>query len=185
MILKYRNLPFENRYKITEEGHIISTKWNKKLKPFPDGRRGYLKVKLYYGSNTKKVTVSVHRLMMENFYPLSNSEKMEVDHINKIVTDNRIENLRWVTREENYKHKDPFFTHRNNIKYYYMHALRLYYTFGYSVNRISKALKIDPQCLSDLIKGRRNIKLKDKWLKTNNKKESKWKVQRLGFFDKE
>lgn len=38
---------------------------------------------------------------METFNPIENSEKYIVDHINGIPTDNNLENLRWVTQEEN------------------------------------------------------------------------------------
>jgi hypothetical protein len=42
----------------------------------------------------------VHRLMALAFIPNPDNAEM-VDHINRIKTDNRIENLRWVSRSEN------------------------------------------------------------------------------------
>jgi hypothetical protein len=47
-----------------------------------------------------KITKIVHRLVGEAF--ISNSDdKSEIDHINRIRNDNRVENLRWVTSNEN------------------------------------------------------------------------------------
>lgn len=43
---------------------------------------------------------TVHRIVAETFIPNPYNKK-EVDHINTIRTDNRVENLRWVTRQEN------------------------------------------------------------------------------------
>lgn len=49
------------------------------------------------GDSTYK---TIHRLVAETFIPNPNNLPC-IDHINTIRTDNRIENLRWCTHEEN------------------------------------------------------------------------------------
>ena len=63
---------------------------------------GYLKVSLH--KDKEQTTLSVHRIIAETFIP--NPDKLpEVDHINTVRTDNRAENLRWVTRKGNMNNK--------------------------------------------------------------------------------
>lgn len=59
---------------------------------------GYMQVSVF-GRNT----CLVHRLVAEAFLPAPEPNQREVDHINQDKQDNRIENLRWVTRAENMK----------------------------------------------------------------------------------
>ena len=80
-------------YYASSDGRIWSTKSNSWMHPYVN-RKGYCKVhignKLY----------SVHKLIALAFIP--NPENLEtVDHVNEDKTDNRPENLRWMTRGEN------------------------------------------------------------------------------------
>lgn len=89
-------------YYITSTGRVWSEKSHKWLKPWsnnhsnnPNTARLYVSL----GRNTKKL---IHRLVAEAFIP--NPENLsEVDHINTIASDNRVENLRWVSHQENTK----------------------------------------------------------------------------------
>ena len=43
----------------------------------------------------------LHRIVVQSFNPVENFDEMTVDHINGIRTDNKLNNLRTVPKEEN------------------------------------------------------------------------------------
>ena len=86
------------QYFICKNGQIFSDKTNSYLKPRIN-RHGYAKIGLYK-ANREKVYHSVHRLVAQAFIP-NLENKQDVNHINGIKTDNRVENLEWNTRKEN------------------------------------------------------------------------------------
>lgn len=59
---------------------------------------GYLRVNL--SMNNKSKDFYIHRLVCSAFIP-NTDNKPCIDHINTNRTDNRVENLKWVTRSEN------------------------------------------------------------------------------------
>lgn len=65
---------------------------------------GYQKVHVYISSLNKRKRLSVHRLVLMAFCPVSKPESLIVNHINGIKTDNRLENLEWCDHAHNIKH---------------------------------------------------------------------------------
>lgn len=76
---------------------LIINKYGKILK-YGIKSNGYYCTCLY--KNGKRKDFSVHRLYAKAYIP-NPLNKPFIDHINRIRTDNRLENLRWVTRSEN------------------------------------------------------------------------------------
>ena len=93
--------------------NIERWKWNRKYRVFVSNRgrvknidgkvlkakttsTGYLAVKVA----TKKA-MFIHRLVMETWRPIPNSEEMTVDHLDHNKRNNDIRNLEWVTEKEN------------------------------------------------------------------------------------
>lgn len=67
----------------------------------PYSPKGYRTVNIMIGGIQKHHRV--HRLVMQTFVP-NPEDKPEVNHINGIKDDNRLENLEWVTSKENSLH---------------------------------------------------------------------------------
>lgn len=91
---------FEGRYMISRNGEVHSLLRGRRLKTNKDGR--YERVGLR-DKDGNKSTASVHRLVAKAFIP-NPLNKAEVNHINGIKQDNRVENLEWATRSENAQH---------------------------------------------------------------------------------
>ena len=72
------------------------------LKPL-NNPRGYFVVGLLR-PETKQRPLMIHRLVLEAFCGESPSDKHQGNHLNGNKTDNRIENLEWVTHAENIQH---------------------------------------------------------------------------------
>ena len=88
----------------------------------PDkGRRGYLRYVLCSHGKTKHL--SQHRAIACLFIP--NPEQYEsVDHINRLVNDNRIENLRWCSSQQNSCNKGVPSTNATGYKNIYKYCQR-------------------------------------------------------------
>jgi hypothetical protein len=87
-------------YKINIHGRIIKLSTGRILRPSDHG--GYLRVTLF-NKDMRYKRFLLHRLIMTSFVP-NPENKPQVNHINGIKNDNRIENLEWCTGSENVKH---------------------------------------------------------------------------------
>jgi len=83
-------------YFIHRDGKVWSDKSKRFLKTY--NMRGYKALKLW--KNNKGKAFLIHRLIAIHYIPNPNNYP-QVDHINRVRQDNRIQNLRWVTPSMN------------------------------------------------------------------------------------
>lgn len=103
---------YEGLYAITEDGQVWSYKLNRFLaQHIRNG--GYKTVHLI---TDKDLKFAVHYLVALTYIP-NPKNKPTVDHINRDVNDNRVENLRWATYKEQHENKDTsyFDNHQQEI----------------------------------------------------------------------
>ena len=79
------NLGRIKSYKMSEEGRILQGKNSK----------GY--VGIDFRVEGKTVQDLVHRVVLSVFSPIEGMDSLTVNHKNGITTDNRLENLEWMT----------------------------------------------------------------------------------------
>lgn len=91
---------YEGFYQISSFGKIKSLR-NDKILKLRIGKTGYLYT--VFSVNSVRKTVKPHRLIALNFIP--NPEfKIDVNHIDGNKCNNRLDNLEWVTEQENVIH---------------------------------------------------------------------------------
>jgi len=101
---------YEGLYQVSNIGRVRSLP-----RTVPDGGRrkgmimkphisnNYIHIGLYDRASKKNKSQIVHRLIAKTFIP-NPLNKPQVNHINGIKHDNRVENLEWVTNAENMQH---------------------------------------------------------------------------------
>lgn len=111
---EWRDIPdWEGFYQVSNKGRVRSldrtvvksngsvARVRGKLLDIKD-KDGYMSVMLYRGN--KEHNKSIHRLVAENFI-INPKGLPEVDHIDNNRSNNKVENLRWVSAKENAAHR--------------------------------------------------------------------------------
>jgi len=94
----WKIIPGYENYQVSNYGRVKSTRKVLKANYRPTG---YVHAQLTVDGKNK--AIPIHRLVMKAFVGISN---LDVDHINSIKDDNRLENLRYVTSRQNNLYKE-------------------------------------------------------------------------------
>ena len=112
-------------YKVNPDGLIKNVKTNRILKPRLN-KNGYLYAMLSKNGIAKNKRVHI---LVANAFLTKSDEDVVVDHINNVRTDNRIENLRFTSSNENnrnrLKHSNVNYTFVNEVPSNSLHITQI------------------------------------------------------------
>lgn len=98
--LELKEYPLNDNYLVSVCGKIFSKRFKKELTPKKNWD-GYHRIQIW--KNGKCKMIQWHRVVAQTYIP--NPEgKPNVNHINGVKDDNRVENLEWCTQKENIEH---------------------------------------------------------------------------------
>lgn len=105
---------FSDNYMVGDDGHLYCVK---RLKSgyYRSGRKHlYQQVRSTFGKEgeRKQDTVHIHQAVAKAFIP-NPANLSDVDHINNDKTDNRAENLQWLSHRDNLRKKSKDKENRN------------------------------------------------------------------------
>jgi DNA-binding XRE family transcriptional regulator len=171
-VIKFR--AWDDNYEVGTDGSVWSVSFNntgirKQMKTYFDND-GYPYVFLHFGKRKKKM---VHRMVAELFL-IKPSTKHQVNHKNRIRNDNRLENLEWVTSQENTLHgwqngrtysketkirMRSLFVGENNpksklCKQYVEKIRRFRNEYGWTLEAIANDFKVSQSTISSIATGR-------------------------------
>lgn len=150
----------KTNYEVSDDGKVRNIKTGKILKYWID-RDGYYRTTI--SINKKSYHTGTHRFVAIAFIP--NPDNLpEVNHKNGKKWDNRVENLEWVTTQENVQH--AFYTglkyatlgEDNSLSVYTEKQIRKVCSLlekGMSNKKISEKTGVNRKYITDIKKGRR------------------------------
>lgn len=150
---------YEN-YQVSNTGLVRSLNYKRlgfvKVLKFRPTYKGYIKAPLTKNNITK--SIFIHRLVAIAFIP-NPQNKEQVNHINGIKTDNRVENLEWVTNSENqihaYKNKLRKISYNQRVLTFEdALEVRKLFSLGFTTNQISDKYNVSYDVIRNIIKNK-------------------------------
>lgn len=147
----------EHLYKVSNMGNVKSFLRNTQdgyMLKLTHDKDGYLLVSL-----GRKYRVKVHRLVMQTFVE-NPSNKSDVNHINGIKDDNRVENLEWSSHSENQLHSFRIGLNKNiGTNHYYnllseedvVNIFKKSHTLKIPRSVLSKEYGVSHGCISNIV----------------------------------
>ena len=123
---------FEN-YLIYPDGKVQNKKTKRYLKPQINSE-GYYHIQLR--KDKKPHSFMIHRLVGLHYIPNPDNKRC-LDHINRIKTDNRVENLRWATDSENQQNRGVQSNNKLGIKNISYNKLMKSYDYKKNINGVN------------------------------------------------
>lgn len=132
------------QYSIYPDGRVWSNVGKGRFLKTHPCRNRYIMVNL--GKDSRNI--SIHRLVAKHYIP-NPENKPQVDHINRDRSDNRICNLRWVTRCENMNNIGMIKTNTSGHKYITYHRTNKNWRFNktFHKQRFMKYFKSKIDCI--------------------------------------